>query len=77
MDLCYQLHLQGYSIVGVSLEKAVETADKETRAAFDNFRNQLVQQNCHRDVEIRWVSMAVTFNHYIFHCKDLGLLGHP
>ena len=44
---------QGYSIIGVNMEKAVEAADKETKAAFDNYRNQLVQQNCHRDVEIR------------------------
>ena len=41
--------------LGVNLEKQVETADKETKAAFDNFRNQFVQQNCHRDVEIRWI----------------------
>lgn len=44
---------QGFNILGVSLQKAVEPGDKETRAAFDWFRNQLVQQNCHRDVEIR------------------------
>lgn len=44
---------QGWSIIGVNLEKQVETADKETKEAFDNFRNQFVQQNCHRDVEIR------------------------
>ena len=44
---------QGFSIIGVNLEKAVETADKDTKAAFDNYRNQFVQQNCHRDVEIR------------------------
>ena len=51
---------QGFTIVGVSLEKAVEAADKETRAAFDNFRNQFVQQNCHRDVEIRtWDTLDI------------------
>ena len=51
---------QGFTIIGVSLEKVVEAADKETRAAFDKFRNEFVQQNCHRDVEIRtWDTLDI------------------
>lgn len=57
---------QGYSIIGVNMEKAVEAADKETKAAFDNYRNQLVQQNCHRDVEIRLeTQLLIMYNVYL------------
>ena len=65
---------QGLCIVGVSLEKQVEAADKETRAAFDKFRNQFVQQNCHRDVEIRtWDTLDIPDmgpNQSIFICTS-------
>ena len=44
---------QGYIIIGVNLEKQVEPGDRETSTAFDTFRNKFVQENCHRDVEIR------------------------
>ena len=44
---------QGYIIIGISLEKQVEHGDRETKAAFNSFRNKFVQENCHRDVEIR------------------------
>ena len=44
---------QGFIIIGVSLEKQVEQGNRETKAAFDTFRNKFVQENCHRDVEIR------------------------
>ena len=72
---------QGYSIISVNLEKLVETADKDTKAAFDNYRNQFVQQNCHRDVEIRY---TLTHKKHIWpllkfkvsHLQDLGHLGH-
>lgn len=38
----------------------MEAADKETRAAFDKFRNEFVQQNCHRDVEMRtWETLDI------------------
>ena len=38
----------------------MEAADKETRAAFEKFRNEFVQQNCHRDVEMRtWDSLDI------------------
>ena len=38
----------------------MEAADKETRAAFEKFRNEFVQQNCHRDVEMRtWDTLDI------------------
>ena len=49
------LAMQGFIIIGVTMEKQVEQGDRETKAAFDNFRNKFVQENCHRDVEIRSV----------------------
>ena len=55
---------QGFIIIGVSLEKQVEQGDRETKAAFDSFRNKFVQENCHRDVEIRWVKMGVGLDIY-------------
>ena len=37
----------------VDLLRKVEPGDKQTREAFESFKNKFVQQNCHRDVEIR------------------------
>ena len=37
----------------VDLLDKVEPGDKQTREAFESFKNKFVQQNCHRDVEIR------------------------
>ena len=37
----------------VDLLSKVEPGDKQTREAFESFKNKFVQQNCHRDVEIR------------------------
>ena len=45
---------QGASIIGVNMEARVEPGDAQTREAFDSFKNKFVQQNCHRDVEIRF-----------------------
>jgi len=51
---------QGVNIIGVNMERQVEPGDKETRDAFDTFKNKFVQQNCHRDVEIRtWVTSEI------------------
>ena len=44
---------QGAAIIGVNMERAVEPGDSQTREAFEKFKNKFVQQNCHRDVEIR------------------------
>ena len=44
---------QGASIIGVNMQSKVEPGDLETREAFEAFKNKFVQQNCHRDVEIR------------------------
>ena len=36
---------QGINIIGVNMERHVEPGDKETREAFDSFKNKFVQQN--------------------------------
>lgn len=51
---------QGAAIIGVSLAREVEAGDQLTKDAFDSFRNKFVQQNCHRDEQIRtWVSCEI------------------
>ena len=40
-------------VSGVSLAREVEPGDLITKDAFDTFRNKFVQQNCHRDEQIR------------------------
>ena len=51
---------RGANIIGVSMESKVEPGDIETKEAFEAFKNKFVQQNCHRDVEIRtWVTSEI------------------
>ena len=40
-------------MVGVSLETVVEGRDQQTRQAVESFRNKFVEQNCHKDEEIK------------------------
>ena len=44
---------EGALIIGVSLEMEVEPRDETTRKALESFRNKFVEQNCHKDNEIR------------------------
>lgn len=51
---------RGANIIGVSMESKVEPGDIETKEAFEAFKNKFVQENCHRDVEIRtWVTSEI------------------
>jgi len=51
---------QGILIIGMNLERVVEPGDPDTNTAFNNFRNTFVQQNCHRDEQVRtWVSSEI------------------
>ena len=45
---------EGALIIGVSLEMEVEPRDETTRKALESFRNKFVEQNCHKDDEIRY-----------------------
>ena len=49
---------QGADIIGVNLERKVEPGDNQTREAFESLKNKFVQQNCHRDVEIRYLNVG-------------------
>ena len=49
---------QGADIIGVNLERKVEPGDNQTREAFESLKNKFVQQNCHRDVEIRYFNVG-------------------
>ena len=44
---------EGALIIGISLEKRVEPKDEVTKRALESFRNKFVEQNCHKDDEIR------------------------
>ena len=44
---------EGFAVVGVSVECQVEGRDGQTRTAVDSFRNKFVEQNCHKDDEIK------------------------
>ena len=44
---------EGALIIGISLEKGVEPKDEATKRALESFRNKFVEQNCHKDDEIR------------------------
>ena len=43
----------GFAVLGVSVECEVEGRDSQTRAAVESFRNKFVEQNCHKDDEIK------------------------
>ena len=66
---------QGASIIGVNMERRVEPGDTTTREAFENFKNKFVQQNCHRDVEIRQVyllfSIIIKQSDPLFICTEI------
>jgi len=48
---------QGYYIIGVDIDCAIDHKDEKTKKAIDSFRNKFVEQNCHKDDEIKtWVS---------------------
>ena len=47
----------GAFIIGISFEKKVEAEDEKTKKALEKFRNKFVEQNCHKDNEIRWLSV--------------------
>jgi hypothetical protein len=44
---------EGALIIGISLEMEVGPRDETTRKALESFRNKFVEQNCHKDEEIR------------------------
>ena len=44
---------QGFAVLGVSVECEVEGRDSLTRSAVESFRNKFVEQNCHKDDEIK------------------------
>ena len=44
----------GTLIIGISLEKEVKPKDEKTRKALESFRNKFVEQNCHKDEQIRY-----------------------
>ena len=44
---------QGFAVLGVSIECQVEARDSQTRSAVESFRNKFVEQNCHKDEEIK------------------------
>ena len=44
---------QGVAVLGVSIECQVEARDNQTKTAVESFRNKFVEQNCHKDEEIR------------------------
>ena len=47
------LAAQGFHVIGVSMECEVEGRDNQTKSAVDSFRNKFVEQNCHKDDEIK------------------------
>ena len=44
---------QGYFIIGVDMECIIDNKDDKTKKAIDSFRNKFVEQNCHKDDEIK------------------------
>ena len=48
----------GFLIVGISIKKLVEPGDQKTRERFEAFKKKFVQQNCHRDEQIRCKPMS-------------------
>ena len=47
-------------IIGISLEKGVEPKDEGTKKALESFRNKFVEQNCHKDDEIRQGILSIS-----------------
>ena len=47
------LAAQGFAVLGVSIESQVEGRDNQTKSAVESFRNKFVEQNCHKDDEIK------------------------
>ena len=52
--LLESLASSGFLIIGISINKHIEPGDSATKQRFENFRQQFVQQNCHRDEQIRY-----------------------
>ena len=44
---------EGAIIIGISFEKELEAEDEKTKKALEKFSNKFVEQNCHKDDEIR------------------------
>ena len=44
---------QGFAVLGVSVECEVEGRDSQTSSAVESFRNKFVEQNCHKDDQIK------------------------
>ena len=51
---------EGAIIIGISFEKELEAEDEKTKKALEKFRNKFVEQNCHKDDEIRWFFLYQT-----------------
>ena len=45
---------EGVDILGMKLQMEVDPRDETTGKALDSFRNKFVEQNCHKDAEIRY-----------------------
>ena len=44
---------QGFCIIGFNISCDIDNKDEKTKKAIDSYRNKYVEQNCHKDDEIK------------------------
>lgn len=54
------LALQDYHVIGIDIDPVIEPNDEKTEKAIESFRNKFVEQNCHKDNEIKtWLTCEI------------------